>query len=88
MGQKRGRDEGSFVRETGVQTVAFYRDIVQNLKAWYAAAPKLRAESDDQTVAAEPEQPLVPAWGRDDSPALPPQADDDQGTSAYVLNDD
>lgn len=88
MGQKRGRDEGSFVRETGVQTVAFYRDIVQNLKAWYAAAPKLRAESDEQTVAAEHEQPLVPAWGRDDSPALPPQADEEQKPSAQALNDD
>jgi hypothetical protein len=46
MGQKRGRDEGSFVRETGIQTVGFYRDIVQNLKAWQAPAPKLRAPVD------------------------------------------
>ena len=76
------------MRETGVQTVAFYRDIVQNLKAWYAAAPKLRAEPDEQASAAEPEQPLAPAWGRDDSTALPTQADEDQGASAQVLNDD
>lgn len=72
MGQKRGRDEGSFVRETGAQTVVFYRDIVQDLKAWYAAAPKLRAESDDQTVALEPEHPLSPAWGPEETLAPPP----------------
>ena len=32
MGQKRGRSEGSFVRETSAQTVTFYRDFVQNLR--------------------------------------------------------
>ena len=54
MGQKRGRAEGSFVRETSAQTVTFYRDIVQNLKAWQAPAPKLRAESDEETDATNP----------------------------------
>jgi hypothetical protein len=60
MGQKRGRDEGSFVRETAVQTVTFYRDIVQDLKGWYATAPKLRGEPDEQPIAAESVQPLPP----------------------------
>jgi hypothetical protein len=46
MGQKRGRAEGSFVRETSAQTVAFYRDTVQDLKAWQAPAPKLRVEPE------------------------------------------
>jgi hypothetical protein len=45
MGQKRGRAEGSFVRETRTQVVSFYRDLVQNLKAWQAPAPQLRAQS-------------------------------------------
>ncbi len=44
MGQKRGRAEGSFVRETRAQTVAFYRDLVQNLKAWQARPPQIRTE--------------------------------------------
>jgi hypothetical protein len=44
MGQKRGRAEGSFVREASAQTVTFYRDFVQNLKGWYAPAPKLHTE--------------------------------------------
>ncbi|MGH8300189.1 MAG: hypothetical protein ACRET5_01830 [Steroidobacteraceae bacterium] len=65
MGQKRGRAEGSFVRETGSQTVTFYRDIVQNLKAWQAAAPKLHIEPDAPDSADAVETVLVPAWGAD-----------------------
>jgi hypothetical protein len=72
MGQKRGRAEGSFVRETGSQTVTFYRDIVQNLKAWQAAAPKLRAEPETPDKADSVETALVPVWG----PEVPPPSGD------------
>jgi hypothetical protein len=73
MGQKRGRAEGSFVRETAAQTVEFYRDLVQILKPWQATAPKLR------TVADADEEPgtdliLVPAWVGEDHAA--PRLDD------------
>ena len=62
MGQKRGRAEGSFVRESGAQTITFYRDIVQDLKPWQATAPKLR--SQPEVPPPEPvETALVPAWG-------------------------
>ncbi len=40
MGKKRGRAEGSFVRETGNQVLSFYGELVQNLKPWQAPAPK------------------------------------------------
>lgn len=66
MGQKRGRAEGSFVRETSAQAVEFYRDLVQDLKPWPAPPPKLRTkpESSDGTG---PESVIVPAWvGEDD----------------------
>jgi hypothetical protein len=71
MGQKRGRAEGSFVRETSAQAVEFYRDLVQNLKPWPAPPPKLRTkpESSDGTIM---EPPVVPAWVGDDS--SPPRA--------------
>lgn len=46
MGQKRGRADGSFVKETTGQTIAFYRDIVQHLRAWQPSAPQLRQEAD------------------------------------------
>ena len=43
MGQKRGRAEGSFVRETSAQAIEFYRDLVQNLRPWQAPAPKVHS---------------------------------------------
>jgi hypothetical protein len=58
MGQKRGRAEGSFVRETRAQTFDFYRDILQSLKAWQARPPKLREPADaDVAQAPSPEPP-------------------------------
>jgi hypothetical protein len=80
MGQKRGRAEGSFVRETSAQALEFYRDFVQNLKRWSPSPPKLRTEpaSGDSTGA---HSTIVPAWVGEErsSPDIdrdgPPQAD-------------
>jgi hypothetical protein len=58
MGQKRGKEEGSFVRETRNHVVAFYGDLVQNLKAWQAPAPRLR-----EPAAEEPGEPASDAPG-------------------------
>jgi hypothetical protein len=59
MGQKRGRDEGSFVRETTTQTFVFYRDIVQNLRAWQATAPQLPDETDNtEQPRIDPGEPV------------------------------
>ena len=63
MGQKRGRAEGSFVRESGAQTITFYRDIVQDLKPWQATAPKLRSPPEAPIPPEPVETVLVPAWG-------------------------
>ncbi len=68
MGQKRGRAEGSFVRETSAQAVEFYRDLVQNLKPWRAPAPKLRTETDGHDGTGT-EVAIVPAWVGEDSPS-------------------
>ena len=59
LGQKRGRDEGSFVRETRNQIVDFYGDLVQDLKPWQARAPRLRDDDDDDTpsAVAQPDPP-------------------------------
>jgi hypothetical protein len=66
MGQKRGRDEGSFVRDTAAQTVGFYRDIVQNLKAWQAPAPKLRIDTDTGSTDGT-SGPITPPWQEEPS---------------------
>lgn len=61
MGRKRGKAEGSFVRETRVQTFDFYRGLVQDLKAWQPRAPKLRNEPTTEAVAPPTAEP--PAFG-------------------------
>jgi len=65
MGQKRGKAEGSFVRETRAQTFDFYRDLVQNLKPWQARAPKLREAPADDDVPPGP-QPDPPPFVSDE----------------------
>jgi hypothetical protein len=62
MGQKRGREEDSFVRETTAQAVAFYRDLVQNLKPWVASAPRIR-EPGATTGAEEQVESIVQSLG-------------------------
>lgn len=76
MGQKRGRAEGSFVRETSAQTVTFYRDIVQNIRAWQAPAPKLRVEAEDEANGTPPSA-LPPAWASTESTGQSPSASSD-----------
>jgi hypothetical protein len=66
LGQKRGRDTGSFVRETSTQLVQFYRDLVQNLKPWQAPAPKMTSLTTAVTDQ-EPQDPRVIL--------VPPEAD-------------
>lgn len=51
MGAKRGKDAGSFVRETRTQAIDFYRDLVQDLRKWQASAPKLPREQPDAAAA-------------------------------------
>lgn len=55
MGQKRGKAEGSFVRETRAQTFDFYRDLVQGLKSWQPRAPKLREADPEAELADAPQ---------------------------------
>jgi hypothetical protein len=59
MGLKRGKDDGSFVRETRTQAIDFYRDLVQDLRKWQPPAPKLpRDQPEDPVTIATPEPPL------------------------------
>jgi len=50
MGTKRGKDAGSFVRETRAQAIDFYRDLVQDLRKWQPPAPKLPREQPDTSA--------------------------------------
>lgn len=57
MGTKRGKEEGSFARETRAQAVEFYRDIVQGLRAWQPPAPKLATPPEPGPAEASPDPP-------------------------------
>jgi hypothetical protein len=76
MGQKRGKEEGSFVRETRVQTFDFYRDLVQNLKPWQPRAPKLHEPppADEIPRTPSPDPPAFVAEERVAGEATDPAA--------------
>ena len=63
MGTKRGKGAGSFLQETKQQTSDFYRVVVQQLRLWSAAAPKLPAVPDEGELVASPEPPDFTAPG-------------------------
>ena len=46
IGTKRGRGRGSFIDSVLEAIDSFYADVLQHLKAWSAAPPKLRPEAD------------------------------------------
>jgi hypothetical protein len=57
LGLKAGKGQGSFVRETRRQVIDFYGDLVQNLKAWQARAPKLPEPPEHVPEAPQAEPP-------------------------------
>jgi hypothetical protein len=61
MGTKRGKGERSFVLETRKQTSAFYRELVQNLRSWRAAPPKLPEEPEEAPDTPTPTPPAFSA---------------------------
>jgi hypothetical protein len=73
LGMKRGRQTGSFVLESKNQTSDFYRSIVQGLRAWAPAAPKLPAPATGATPAASPEPPPFSSGDRDFGEAVEPR---------------
>jgi hypothetical protein len=57
MGTKRGKGEKSFVRETRQQAIDFYRDLMQDLREWRAAPPKLPDEPREVPASPTPTPP-------------------------------
>ena len=71
MGTKRGKGERSFVLETRKQAIGFYRDLIQNLRPWRAAPPKLPDEREDVPETPSPEPPPFTVEGREPGAASP-----------------
>lgn len=72
LGMKRGRLAGSFVLESKQQTSDFYRTIVQDLRGWAPAAPKLPAAQARASADASPDPPPFTSPDRDFGEAVEP----------------
>jgi len=72
LGMKRGRLAGSFVIESKQQTSDFYRSIVQGLRAWAPAPPKLPTAAAASPVAS-PEPPPFTGDDREFGEAVEPR---------------
>jgi hypothetical protein len=72
LAAKRGKGERSFVRETRQQTITFYRDLVQDLRPWRAAPPKLAEEPKEAPETATAERPPFTAEERAPGEAVAP----------------
>lgn len=57
MGTKRGRGRGSFIDSVLDAIDSFYAEVMQNLKAWSAAPPRMRSDAE----AAVQQEPVAPA---------------------------
>ena len=55
MGSKRGRGRGSFIDSLLAAVDSFYGEVIQHLKAWSAAPPRLRPEPE--AVERQPDVP-------------------------------
>jgi hypothetical protein len=73
LGMKRGRLSGSLVLESKNQTSDFYRSIVQGLRAWAPAAPKLPSKGLAGTPVATPEPPPFTSGEREFGEAIEPK---------------
>jgi hypothetical protein len=83
MGRKRGKAQGSFVRETRQQAVDFYRTLVQDLRRWQPSAPKLPAEPEAVPVTPQSTPPPFSADKREPGEAIDPN-DDAAGSSTLT----
>jgi hypothetical protein len=88
MGKKRGRAEGSFVRETSAQVISFYSELVQDLKPWRAPAPKAhsqpQSESSDVTESTD-SSPIAEDHGAPSPKArILPDSQDDPPSGAVA----
>ena len=92
IGTKRGRGRGSFIESVLDAIDTFYADVMQQLKAWSAAPPRLRSETD--TVATEQDDVPIAlvstALSSQDEPTagtLEPRDSDNVAASAEVEAD-
>jgi hypothetical protein len=84
MGMKRGKLQGSFVRETRRQVLDFYGTVIQGMKPWQAKAPQLRRQ-DVVPSTAQPDPPAFSAVDeRDIGEGVDPNSAAESGAGAPI----
>lgn len=82
MGSKRGRGKGAFIDSVLDLVDDFYGDIVQHLKAWSAAPPRMR---DTDVVPSEEPRALSSTWiSSQDGPEPSVQPDQDPSQASQT----
>lgn len=84
MGTKRGRGRGSFIDSVLDLVDAFYGDVVQHLKAWSAAPPRMR---ESEPVATDP--PALSSTSLSSQDGAEPAQEDSaptESSTSYDLN--
>lgn len=82
LGTKRGRGRGSFIDSVNDAINAFYADVVQNLKAWRAAPPRLRTlPSNEESTSPLASTALSSQDGTEQSGALASASQDNKPTA-------
>jgi hypothetical protein len=87
MGVKRDATQGSFIYSVVSTTKEFYRDVLQNLRAWKAPPPKLKEAKKEEPTDLEDLSPRVAEGIRaaeeeqkDEASAAPPDTEPDLGS--------
>src|SRR5665647_2347318 len=75
MGSKRGRGRGSFIDSVLSAIDAFYGDVVEHLKAWAAAPPRLRSEADALATEEDQVTPALVSTALSSQDDMPVRAD-------------
>lgn len=84
MGLKRGKGQGSFVRETRRQVLDFYGTVVQGLKRWQPKPPQLPEPQGEVPRTAQPTPPpFVAVDERDIGEGVAPR---DEPSAAETVN--
>ena len=93
MGAKRGRGRGSFIDSVLDLTDVFYSDVLQNLKSWAAAPPRMRETVPEPTSPAslsstslssqDGPEPAMDAIGTGDIPAEVTSPISDDGSEPH-----
>lgn len=86
MGAKRGRGRGSFIDSVVDLVDAFYADVVQHLKAWSAAPPRMRETEPEPVSPASLSSTALSSQDGADTQKAPPPPHPSEDAMSHTLH--